>query len=262
MNLSNKTSINLKLLKYKAKSILNIDKKKSENAVRIYRIVKLFSGKNGIEIGGPSSIFNHIKKIPVYMLMENCDGVNFSQDTVWTGNIDLEEGYIIDNKIRGKQFIADATDLSAFPAENYDFVLSSNNIEHIANPLKAFEEWLRILKRGGLLLVIAPRKELNFDHKRSVVKFEHLLDDYNNGITEEDLTHLDEILELHDLQKDKAAGTLEQFKERSLKNFENRCLHHHVFDSAVLRSIYSYFGLDVIDTIQLDSDYIIVGRKN
>ena len=38
----------------------------------------------------------------------------------------------------------------------------------------------------------------------------------------------------HDLSMDTPAGTFEQFRERLMKNYENRCLHHHVFDLEVL----------------------------
>ena len=65
----------------------------------------------------------------------------------------------------------------------------------------------------------------------------------------------------HDLQFDSPAGTLAQFRERSLRNFENRCLHHHVFDRNVLKKIFSYFGLAIVLSARFDTDYVMVGRK-
>ena len=44
---------------------------------------------------------------------------------------------------------------------------------------------------------------------------------------------------------DLPAGNLESFKQRSLNNFENRCLHHHVFDFDLLESLCKYFKLSV-----------------
>jgi hypothetical protein len=41
------------------------------------------------------------------------------------------------------------------------------------------------------------------------------------------------------------AGTPEQFRARSLLNFKNRCLHHHVFDENNSRGLLEAAGLDV-----------------
>ena len=40
----------------------------------------------------------------------------------------------------------------------YDFVFSSHSLEHIANPLKAISEWLRITKKDGYIIIIVPEK--------------------------------------------------------------------------------------------------------
>lgn len=243
------------------KPILDFLSGEFRHARQINKIIPLFVNKNGLEIGGPSLVFEEFQLIPIYNKINNCDGVNFSKETVWTGQILESQGYIVNGVRRGRQFITDATNLTSICDETYDFILSCNNIEHIANPLKAIEQWLSKLKKGGTLLIIAPRKESNFDHKRHIVSFKHLLDDYEGYIGEDDLTHLDEILKLHDLELDPPAGTIEEFKQRSLNNIENRCLHHHVFDSGVLSQIFDYFNLAVVLNIKTNSDYIIVGRK-
>ena len=219
-------------------------------------IEKYFVGKVGIEIGGPSDRYFSNKKMHVYGKVARLDGLNFSSTTVWTGQIEKEKGFIVMGERTGDLYIQDTTDLSNIK-EKYDFVLSSNNIEHIANPLKAVEQWISVLKNDGALVVIAPNKESNFDHMREIVKFEHLMEDYTNNIDEHDLTHLDEILQLHDSGLDYVPN----FKERSLKNFENRCLHHHCFDLNTLEKIYEMFNLFIIFTADIGLDFIIVGIK-
>ena len=207
----------------------------------------------GLEIGGPSSFFR--KELPVYAEMEACDNINFARHTIWG---DVTDEYVIDGKRMGTQYILEATDLHL--NESYDFVLSSNVIEHIANPLKAVREWLSVLKPGGVIVIVAPKKESNFDHRREITDFSHLIRDFENNIPETDLTHLDEILELHDLPLDPPAGTLEQFKERSLKNIENRCLHHHVFDLDLLLRIYEYFDITPIQSTKTEKEYCLIGQ--
>jgi len=241
------------------KKIFNYRKSISIND--FLEIEKFFLNKNGLEIGGPSNFFNKEGPMPIYEKMGTLDNINFSSSTTWTGTINRENGFLIDGRKVGKQYIADATNLSFLKNYYYDFILSCNNIEHIANPIKAIEQWTSILNKKGTLVIVAPRKESNFDHNRAIVKFSHLISDYKNNMEEKDLTHLKEILRLHDLEMDPPAGTKEQFKERSLKNYENRCLHHHVFDLNILKDIYNYFNLSIIKTVQLDSDYIIIGQK-
>jgi SAM-dependent methyltransferase len=203
----------------------------------------------GLEIGGASSYFKN------YYPNIQLDNVTFARKTIWG---EFGEDYIIDGRLMGKQFICEATDLKV--NRKYDFVLSSNCIEHIANPLKAVKEWIGVLKKGGLLVVVAPRKESNFDHRREITDFSHLVQDYENNIPETDLTHLPEIIELHDLPLDPPAGTLEQFKARSLRNIENRCLHHHVFDLDLLLRIYEYFDITPIRSIKTEKEYCLIGQ--
>jgi hypothetical protein len=104
-------------------------------------------------------------------------------------------------------------------------------------------EWLRVLKEHGLLGLVLPHKDGTFDHRRPVTPLEHLVEDFERGTTEEDLTHLPEILALHDLSRDPEAGDFEVFKTRSERNVENRCLHHHVFDSAAVVRLIDHLGL-------------------
>jgi len=243
-------------------SILKIKYRLKNNRIKKFaHIRKYFKNKTGLEIGGPSEAFMNSGYIPVYKIMKTLDGINFSYSTVWTGNIEESKGFIVNGKNVGKIYIADATEQSQIKDSAYDFILSSNNIEHIANPMKAIEQWILKLKRNGVLVIVAPRKEINFDHKRETVNFTHLMEDYNNGIDEHDLTHLNEILKLHDLSMDPPAGTFEQFRERSLKNYENRCLHHHVFDLKVLEEMCLYFKLKPVLMEEKECDYIIVAKK-
>jgi hypothetical protein len=60
------------------------------------------------------------------------------------------------------------------------------------------------------------------------------------------LFHLPEILEKHDFSLDPGTASLEEFHRRSLDNFNNRCLHHHVFDASNSRELLVRSGLEVL----------------
>ena len=210
----------------------------------------------GLEIGGPSNIFKY--RIPVYSNCLSMEFSNFSSQTVWEGRLSGTTKYFY-NK-RGKQHIAEATELEIFSDQQFDFVLSSNCLEHVANPIKALKEWRRIVK--NTIILILPLKDNNFDHRRPITTFEHLIDDYNNDVDEYDLTHLDEILSLHDLKLDPLAGSYEDFKNRSLKNFENRCLHHHVFDENLVNEICNHLGMSIVEQTITKDDWIFLIKIN
>ncbi|MDP9076356.1 MAG: class I SAM-dependent methyltransferase [Bacteroidota bacterium] len=214
----------------------------------ISEIEAFFKQKKGLEIGGPSRIFAKNGYIPIYPLANNIDGVNFSTNTVWENTIAEGKTYNFGGDSQGYQYIKDGTDLSIIQDNAYDFVLSSHSLEHIANPIKALKEWIRVLKKGGALLLVLPDSKHTFDRNRPITQFEHLLEDFKNNTDERDLTHLDEILSLHETSYDPGINNLEEFKKRCIDNYSNRCLHHHVFDIQLLKQILIYLDLKVVTT--------------
>ena len=205
-----------------------------------------FTGKTGIEFGGPSPIFAARGIFPVYPLALRVDNCNFDSQTLWEGRIEPQHGFHFDPRREpGQQFVAEATDLRFLPDGGYDFVLSSHMLEHSANPLKALREWLRLLKPGGTLLLVLPHREGTFDHRRPVTPLTHLVEDFERQRGEDDLTHLPEILSLHDLRRDPGAGGFEAFKARSERNRENRGLHHHVFDTRLAVELLDHVGVRI-----------------
>lgn len=215
--------------------------------------------KKGIEVGGPSMVFK--TTLPLYQKISDLDGVNFSTNTVWEGRITSGRHFNFIGSKKGMQFVAEASDLSAIQGQSYEFLLSSNCLEHVANPIKALMEWKRVIKPGGALVLVLPNKVSNFDHKRPPTQFTHLVEDFEKDTSEHDLTHLDEILRLHDLSMDPPAGSPEQFRARSLDNFNNRTLHHHVFDLHVIRNMLTHAGFDVVETTETRTDFFALAKR-
>lgn len=208
---------------------------------------ELLSEGVGLEIGGPSGVFRGLGILPIYRLVQSLDNCNFSNQTVWDGTIAKGMTFQYDARRQpGRQYMCEAADLKPIPDRSYDFIISSHAIEHMANPLRALSEWIRVLKDEGILVLVVPHKDATFDHRRPVTSLDHLLEDLHNGTNENDLTHLPEILELHDLGRDHLAGTPEEFKRRSEKNAENRCLHHHVFDAKLVVKILMQMNLQIL----------------
>lgn len=223
----------------------------------------LLRDKNGIEIGGPSQVFSSKGIFPVYPIVEHLDNCNFSSTTVWEGEIKDGDTFQFDQKKPdGRQYIVEANAMGCLPSDYYDFVLASHMLEHTANPVLALSEWQRMLKDQGSIVMLLPFKDGSFDHRRPVTTMEHLIADFTCGMTEDDLTHMPEILALHDLERDPEAGNLADFKARSMRNFENRCFHHHVFDTQLAVSLMNYMGMQIkaVEIIQ-PTHILIVAQK-
>jgi SAM-dependent methyltransferase len=211
-------------------------------------------GKNGLEIGGPSEIFRPGQLIPIYERCRRVDHCNFSSRTIWSDPADRKKF----GPYLGKQFVAEACDLSMIPDEEYSFVLASHVLEHVANPLRALQEWTRVLKPKGTLLVVVPHKRGTFDHRRAFTSFDHIEADFRAGVSEDDLTHLREILEVHDLDLDPPAGSQRQFRERCMRNSSVRGMHHHVFSPEVLVLMFTRVQMRVLN-VAIERPFHIVG---
>lgn len=212
-----------------------------------------------IEIGGPT--VNFFTKLRIYQNIKSLEIVNFSENTVWEKKI--KEGYNCNyygNKF-AYQHILECTNLSSIKSQKYDAVLSSHNLEHVANPIKALKEWNRITKKNGVLLLILPNKINNFDHNRPYTTFEHIKNDYQMDIGEDDMTHYNEVLKLSDINKDPGISNLEELIYYSKKNFENRRIHHHVFNRTTIDHMLDFCDYNLIDSLDLNDDLISLCRK-
>lgn len=228
-----------------ARNIYHAARHKTIPPIQSYPLyIPFLGGKSGLEIGGPSKTFRNRNPFPIYNEVGSLDNCDFSRDTVWANH---NSQFIFSRqKPGGKVIICDGSQLTPVADSSYDFVLSSHNLEHFANPVKALMEWKRVLRPTGGLILVLPYYRNTFDHRRLPTPVAHMIDDFERNTGEDDLTHLSEILDRHDLSRDRAAGSFDNFKKRSLDNFNNRCLHHHVFDESNSRDLLSAIGFEVL----------------
>jgi SAM-dependent methyltransferase len=201
-------------------------------------------GAKALEIGGPTASFTAGGLLPVYPLVASVDNVQWAADTVWHG----EQGdgdYAPGGAVRGKVVIADDVGLPGVRDGSYDAVIHAHVIEHLANPLRAVAAWKRVLATDGALLMIAPHKQGTFDHRRDVTSLDHIREDFERGTGEDDLTHLDETLALHDRSRDAEPGTQAEWEARRRDNFNTRLIHHHVFTARSLIELLRAGGFQI-----------------
>jgi len=93
------------------------------------RAVKYLEGDRGVDIG-----------CGLEKVMGTCWGIDNGDDF---------EGCVADD-------FRDASDLTGYLVDQFDWVYSANCLEHIANPDDAMSEWVRVLQPGGILFLYLP----------------------------------------------------------------------------------------------------------
>ncbi len=221
-----------------------------------------FVGANGLEIGGPTRMFSRIGCLPIYPVVANLDCCNYSEMTGWNGAVREGMTYNYHKDEIGYQYICDAVDLRPIQARAYDFILASHVIEHIANPLKAISDWLRVLRDDGILLIIAPNGNIT-DPGRPVSTMSHLIEDFEKDTKEDDLAHLPEALKMIKDNTKHPSDDHESLTKNMANNYKTRYLHHHVFNADILAVVFDYFRLAVIAPVELFPPHhiIVMGKK-
>jgi len=100
--------------------------------------------------------------------------------------VNLVEADIVDN----------GETLSSIADNSWDFVIANHMIEHCENPIGALENFLRVLKPGGLVYMGVPDKRHTFDIDRPLTSLDHLIRDYKEGPECSKLGHYEEFIRL------------------------------------------------------------------
>lgn len=197
-----------------------------------------------LEIGGPSALFGAGGLVPVYPHAASVDNVQFAAETAWH-DLSGADRFAPEGTPIGAQHLLDGAQLTALPDGGYDAVCCSHVIEHLADPLGGLAAWRRVTRPGGHLLLVAPHHEGTFDRRRPVTTLQHMIDDHAALRGEDDLTHLEETLRLHDHARDVPQDRAAWEAERR-DNLNTRLLHHHVFNTSSLLALLDHAGLELL----------------
>src|SRR6266571_3674749 len=217
---------------------------------RSFNSIRSRCGGTGIEIGGPSAVFRRWNLWPIYPVVRSLDGYNFAKRTLWSEPNNRSASFY------AHELVGEASEMPDVADGTYDFLLASHVLEHMANPLKALQTWKRVVRPDAIILLVVPHRDATFDHRRPITTLEHLIRDFDENVSEADSTHLQEIIELHDLRLDPGAGTREAFVTRARSNEANRSLHHHVFNTELVLRLVDCAGLQ-IEYVDLERPYHI-----
>lgn len=86
----------------------------------------------------------------------------------------------------------DGEKLESIKDSSMDFVIANHFMEHCENPIKTFENMMRIIKSNGILFLTIPDKRFIFDKDRPITPLEHILKDYHEGPHNSKRAHYEE----------------------------------------------------------------------
>ncbi len=170
-----------------------------------------------------------------------------------------------DLKLIEPHIIDDAETLKNIRPESYDFVVAAHVIEHMKNPLAAVENWVRVLKPGGLLYLIVPDKRATFDVQRVRTTLGHIILDYLRPSAERDFEHyLDYAIHVQKAEWHTALPEADRLANTDYS------IHFHTFIPSDVVNLLTWFGENVKPVELLegpnmspgsDEFHLLVGKK-
>jgi predicted SAM-dependent methyltransferase len=132
----------------------------------------------GIEVGG----LNAPLRVPAGVGVKYVDLVDVDE---------LQKSYP-GVEIKRPDIVANGETLECVEDESQDFVIANHFLEHCEDPIRALKNFLRVVRRGGVIFVAIPDKRFTFDVRRGVTTFEHLLRDHEDGGAGSRLGHFED----------------------------------------------------------------------
>jgi len=127
----------------------------------------------------------------------------------------------------------DVDRLGGLADKSQDFVIASHIIEHLANPLAMLVDIHRVLRPGGLLVLLVPDRHRTFDRYRDPTPLAHLADEYQRDVREVDDLHVKEYLvatRKHGHPTSDPSQFADDLTAENIANHRRRSIHAHVWD--------------------------------
>lgn len=178
--------------------------------------------------------------------------------------------------------IDDGFELSSIEDESYDFVVANHVLEHSPNPIRVLANWVRVLRRDGILFVTIPVAERCFDKGRLLTTINHLKDDYQlclynaeEEMLERNKEHLREWINISERAiheerdpdyRHPTSGEIEKRVEN--ENMATCEMHYHTFSRESYLELLTYCAtaittsVTVEEVIQNSSEIISILRRN
>lgn len=154
--------------------------------------------------------------------------------------------------------------------QSQDFIICSHVLEHLAEPIGFLDEIHRVLRPGGVVLILLPDRRRTWDRDREPTSLDHLVSEFRSHVTEVDDAHILEFLRSTEKYVEGGYGLSESGPPDPsyLEQHRRRSIHVHCWDNeeflqVILFSIehlhHQWDFLDGVLTEELGPDNIEFG---
>jgi len=137
--------------------------------------------------------------------------------------------------------------LSSIADNSWDFAIANHMIEHCQNPIGALENFLRVIKPGGLVYMGVPDKRYTFDIDRPLTSLDHLIRDYKEGPEWSKLGHYDEYVRLVDKTPEEQVAA----RMKLLLDIDYS-IHFHVWTSETFPEMLAYCQENLSSSFEIE----------
>jgi SAM-dependent methyltransferase len=121
----------------------------------------------------------------------------------------------------------DTDRLQMIESKSQDFVVASHVLEHLADPIGFLGDMYRVLRPGGLAIVLLPDLRRTFDNKRAPTPLRHLAAEHGAGVTSVDDDHIIEFLVTADTDTHPEIPEDPEDRAELLEYHRRRSIHVH-----------------------------------
>jgi SAM-dependent methyltransferase len=154
----------------------------------------------------------------------------------------------------------DVEKLHAFPTSSLDFVVASHVLEHLADPLGFLAEVHRVLRPGGLAVVLLPDRRRTFDKTRQPTPLAHLVEDLTSSTTSVADYHIEDFLEFADRGASFTTWPANAGRAEFLEWHRQRSIHVHCWTEREFHQVLLFavvglgLGWEIVDRLTLADD--------
>src|SRR5262249_36297739 len=155
---------------------------------------------------------------------------------------DLRKHYpeLRDLDLVNPDILDDAETLETIGDSTNDFLIAAHLIEHARNPLRALENWCRVVQPEGVIYLVAPDKRVTVDKLRNRTTLEHIILDYVTPSEDRDYEHfLDYATLVHNKRGYEALDEARRLHD------EKYSIHFHVFVPEDMQRLLEWFEQNV-----------------